>query len=57
MSDEEDDQQIATRRDAILRRLLQTPPQSRADLAKQVRRAKGKAARPRGGPRKVKKPA
>jgi hypothetical protein len=48
MSDQEgDDDQVAQRRDAILRRLLQTPPQSRADLAEQVRRAKGKATAPR----------
>lgn len=45
MSDQEgdDDQAIAQKRDAILRRLLQTPPQSRAELAEQVRREKGKA--------------
>jgi hypothetical protein len=43
MSDQEgDDDQVAQKRDAILRRLLQTPPQSRDDLAEQVRRAKGK---------------
>jgi len=50
MSDQEgdDDQAVAQRRDAILRKLLQTPPQSRADLADQVRRAKGKATRTRG---------
>jgi len=42
MSDQKrDNDQVAQRRDAILRRLLQTPPQSRADLAEQVRRAKG----------------
>jgi hypothetical protein len=51
-----DDEQAAQRRDAILRRLLQTPPQSRADLAEQVRRAKGKAIR-RGRPPKIRKPA
>jgi hypothetical protein len=45
------------RRDAILKRLLQTPPQSRAELAEQVRRAKEKATRQRSGSRKVKKPA
>jgi hypothetical protein len=45
-----DDKQLAQRRDAILRRLLQTPPQSRAELAEQVRRAKGKATRTRGKP-------
>jgi hypothetical protein len=43
-----DDDQVAKRRDAILRRLLQTPPQSRAELAEAVRRAKGKATRTRG---------
>jgi len=49
MSDQEgDDDQVAQKRDAILRRLLQTPPQSRADLAEAVRRAKGKPTRPRG---------
>jgi hypothetical protein len=50
MSDQEgDDEQVARKRDAILRRLLQTPPQSRAELAEQVRRAKReKATRTRG---------
>jgi len=49
MSDQEgDDDQVAQKRDAILRRLLQTPPQSRADLAEAVRRAKGKPTRTRG---------
>ncbi len=52
-----DDKQIAERRDAILRRLLQTPPQSRAELAEQVRSAKGKATRTRSKPTKVRKPA
>jgi hypothetical protein len=43
MSDEgSDDWQIAQRMRAILLRLLKTPPQSRAELAEQVRRAKGK---------------
>jgi hypothetical protein len=52
MSDQgSDDDQVAQRRDAILRRLLQTPPQSRADLSEKVRRAKGKAS---GIKRKVK---
>ena len=37
----DDDQAVAQKRDAILRRLLQTPPQSRAELLEQVRRAKG----------------
>jgi len=50
MSDQEgDDDQVAQGRDAILRRLLQTPPQSRDALAEAVRRAKGKkATRTRG---------
>jgi len=52
MSDQEGgDDQVAQKRDAILRRLLQTPPQSRADLSERVRRAKGKAP---GIKRKVK---
>jgi hypothetical protein len=51
MSDQkDDDEQAAQRRDALLLRLLKTPPQSRADLAEQVRRAKGKAIRIRGKP-------
>ena len=49
MGDQEDDQQIAQRRDALLLKLLKTPPQSRAELAEAVRRAKGKATRTRGG--------
>jgi hypothetical protein len=36
------------RRDALLRRLLKTPPQSRAETAERVRRAKGKPTRVRG---------
>jgi hypothetical protein len=44
MSDHEGDDQVAQKRDAILRRLLQTPPQSRADLAEQVRREKREKA-------------
>lgn len=49
MSDQEgdDDQAVAQKRDAILRRLLQTPPQSHADFKEQVRRAKGKPTRSR----------
>jgi len=43
MGDQEDDQQIAQRRDALLLKLLKTPPQSRAELSEQLRRAKGKA--------------
>jgi hypothetical protein len=43
MSDQEgDDEQVAQRMDALLLRLLKTPPQSRAELSEQVRRAKGK---------------
>src|SRR3954454_10922624 len=45
MSDQgSDDEQVAQRMDALLLRLLKTPPQSRADLAEAVRRAKGKKA-------------
>jgi len=47
MSDQEDDQ-IAQRRDALLRKLLTTPPQSRAELSEQLRRAKGKTTRTPG---------
>jgi hypothetical protein len=39
-----DDDQIAQRRDAILRRLLTTPPKSRAELAEELRRAKREKA-------------
>jgi hypothetical protein len=43
MSDQRsDDDQAAQRFDALLRRLLKTPPQSRAETAELVRRAKGK---------------
>jgi len=43
MSDQgSDDDQVAQRRDALLLRLLKMPPQSRAELSEQVRRAKGK---------------
>lgn len=35
------------RRDKLLLRLLRMPPQSRAELAEQVRRAKRKTSRPR----------
>jgi hypothetical protein len=52
MGDQEgDDDQIAQRRDALLLKLLKTPPQSRAELAEQVRRAKGKKATRNGGKR------
>ena len=46
MSDQEgDNDQVKRRMDAMLRRLLTTPPQSRAELAEAVRRAKeGKPA-------------
>lgn len=41
MSDQgSDDDQVAQRMDAMLLRLLKTPPQSRAELAETVRRAK-----------------
>jgi hypothetical protein len=40
MSDQQSDDD--QRRDKLLLRLLKTPPQSRAKLAEQVRRAKGK---------------
>jgi hypothetical protein len=50
MSDQEGgDDQVAQRRDKLLLRLLKAPPQSRAELAEAVRRAKGKnATRTRG---------
>jgi hypothetical protein len=49
MSDQgSDDDQVAQRRDKLLLKLLKTPPQSRAELAAQVRRAKGKPTRTRG---------
>ena len=45
MSDQEgNDDQVAQRMDKLLLRLLKTPPQSRAELAEAVRRAKGKKA-------------
>jgi hypothetical protein len=41
MSDQgSDDDQVAQRFDELLLRLLKTPPQSRAELAEAVRRAK-----------------
>jgi hypothetical protein len=41
MSDQEsDDGHVAQRMDALLLRLLKTPPQSREELAEAVRRAK-----------------
>jgi hypothetical protein len=42
MSQGSDDDQVGQRMDALLLRLLKTPPQSRAELAEAVRRAKGK---------------
>ncbi len=50
MSDQEgDDDQVKQRMDAMLLKLLKTPPQSRAELAEAVRRAKReKATRTRG---------
>jgi len=43
MSDQgSDDDQVAQRMDTLLLKLLKTPPQSRAELAEAVRRAKGK---------------
>ena len=51
MSDQEgDDDQIAQRFDALLLKLLKTPPQSRAKVAEAARRAKAeaKATRIRG---------
>jgi hypothetical protein len=48
MSDQEaDDGQTKRRMDALLRRLLKTPPQSRAELAEAVRHAKGEPKRER----------
>jgi hypothetical protein len=49
MSDQgSDDDQIKQRMDAMLLKLLKTPPTSRAELAEAVRRAKGKPTRTRG---------
>jgi hypothetical protein len=43
MSDQPaDDDQTAQRFDALVLKLLKTPPQSRAETAEKVRRAKGK---------------
>jgi hypothetical protein len=49
MSNQDDeDGQTERRMDALLLKLLKTPPQSRVELAEQVRRDKGKkATRPR----------
>lgn len=48
MSDQESDHD--QRRDALLLRLLKTPPESREALAERVRRAKGKPKRIRPKP-------
>jgi hypothetical protein len=49
MSDQDgDDDQVEQRFHRLVKRLLKTPPQSRAELTEQVRRAKGKATRSRG---------
>lgn len=57
MSDQDsDDDQVAQRMDALLLKLLKTPPKSRAEVAEAARRAKGKAARKRGRPTKIRKP-
>jgi hypothetical protein len=50
MSDQEgDDDQTEQRFDRLIKRLLTTPPQSRADVAEAARRAKlEKATRSRG---------
>jgi hypothetical protein len=42
-----DDDQVAQRFDQLLLKLLKAPPQSRAEVAEQVRRAKGKATTPK----------
>ncbi|MGH9435609.1 MAG: hypothetical protein ACRD06_06385 [Terriglobia bacterium] len=52
-----DDDQVAQGRDALLRRILKTPPQSRAETAERVRRARGNGVGRRGRPPKVRKPA
>ena len=56
MSDQEgDDDKIKRRMDKMLRRLLTTPPQSRAKVAEVARRATEKPRR--GRPPKIRKPA
>jgi hypothetical protein len=57
MSDQEsDDDQVKQRMDAMLRRLLTTPPKSRAELAEELRRARAeKPTRGRGRPATVRK--
>jgi len=56
MSDQgSDDDRVAQRFDALLLRLLKTPPQPRAELSERVRRAKGKPTRIRGKRASVRK--
>ena len=52
MSDQEsDDDQVAQRRDALLRRLLTMPPKTHAELAEELRRARAeKPTRVAGSP-------
>ena len=52
MDDQQTDEQ---RRDALLLRLLKMPPQSRAELAAQVRREKGRRNAPGKGRRRTPK--
>lgn len=39
------DDQVAQRMDALLLKLLKTPPKSRAELTEQMRRLKGKSTK------------
>ena len=57
--DQTDNGQVKQRMDALLLKLLKTPPQSRAELAEQVRRAKQgkKATRTRASRASAGKPA
>ena len=57
MSDQEsDDDQVAQRRDALLRRLLTMPPKTQAELAEELRRARAeKPTRGRGRPANARK--
>jgi hypothetical protein len=59
MSDQGDDDQVKQRMDAMLLKLLKTPPQSRAEVAEAARRAKAeaKATRTRGKRASARKPA
>jgi hypothetical protein len=50
-----DDDQVAQRMNALLLKLLKTPPQSRAKVAEAARRATEKPRR--GRPPKIRKPA